>query len=189
MAGDNSVVYVETEPGRFELRRVELGPSLGEEIVILNGVKEGESVATNGNFLIDSQMQLAGNPSLIDPTKADRKAPALKDDKDSKIDAALANLSEEDRAQAQRQRICPVTEMPLGSMGTPPKVDVGGRTVFICCEGCRKPLLEESEKYLAVLDKSAAESRASEEPSPLDVPPIGPIELIEPAELQKGVEQ
>lgn len=71
MAGDHSVVYVETEPGRFELRNVNLGPSLGHQIVLLSGVTEGEQVATNGNFLIDSQMQLAGNPSLIDPEKAE----------------------------------------------------------------------------------------------------------------------
>ena len=70
MAGDASVVYVETEPGRFELRRVVLGPSDGDRIAILEGVQEGEQVATSGNFLIDSQMQLAGKPSLIDPTKA-----------------------------------------------------------------------------------------------------------------------
>ncbi len=70
MAGDNSVVYVETEPGRFEIRPVVLGPLTETEAVILAGVKEGEQVATSGNFLIDSQMQLAGNPSLIDPTRA-----------------------------------------------------------------------------------------------------------------------
>ena len=29
-----------------------------------------------GNFLIDSQMQLAGNPSLIDPTKAELDRPS-----------------------------------------------------------------------------------------------------------------
>lgn len=69
MAGNNSVVYVETEPGRFELRPVELGPGLGNEIVIFGGVSKDEQVATKGNFLIDSQMQLAGNPSLIDPGK------------------------------------------------------------------------------------------------------------------------
>jgi len=71
MAGDHSVVYVEVEEGRFELRVVEIGPSLGDEIVIRSGVEEGESVAVGGNFLIDSQMQLGGNPSLIDPTKAE----------------------------------------------------------------------------------------------------------------------
>lgn len=70
MAGQHSVVYVETEPGRFELRNVELGPILKDQAVILDGVKPGERVATSGNFLIDSQMQLAGKPSLIDPTRA-----------------------------------------------------------------------------------------------------------------------
>ncbi|MFN3159195.1 MAG: efflux RND transporter periplasmic adaptor subunit [Rubinisphaera brasiliensis] len=70
MAGEQSVVYVETEPGRFELRNVELGPILTDRAVVLDGLKAGESVATSGNFLIDSQMQLAGKPSLIDPTRA-----------------------------------------------------------------------------------------------------------------------
>lgn len=70
MAGKNSVVYVETDPGRFEIRRVSLGPLTENEAVIYAGIDAGETVATNGNFLIDSQMQLAGNPSLLDPSKA-----------------------------------------------------------------------------------------------------------------------
>lgn len=72
-AGDNSVVYVESEPGRFELHRVQLGPRVGSDVVIVSGLAEGETVATNGNFLIDSQMQLSGKPSLIDPEKAQPK--------------------------------------------------------------------------------------------------------------------
>jgi Cu(I)/Ag(I) efflux system membrane fusion protein len=59
LAGGNSVVYVETEPGRFQIRPVVLGPILRDKIVILSGVKVDERVATSGNFLIDSQMQLA----------------------------------------------------------------------------------------------------------------------------------
>lgn len=82
LAGGNSVVYVETEPGRFEIRPVTIGPILHDKIVILDGLKEGEKVATSGNFLIDSQMQLAGKPSLIDPTRAiaknkERKGPLV----------------------------------------------------------------------------------------------------------------
>ncbi len=73
MAGTNSVVYVETEPGRFEIRPVTLGPLTEKTAVILHGIEAGENVATSGNFLIDSQMQLAGNPSLIDPTRAIQK--------------------------------------------------------------------------------------------------------------------
>lgn len=70
LAGGNSVVYVEIKPGEFELRPVTVGPILRDKIVILEGLKAGEHVATAGNFLIDSQMQLAGKPSLIDPTRA-----------------------------------------------------------------------------------------------------------------------
>lgn len=70
MTGETSVVYVETDPGRFEIRRVTIGPMSNDRAVILEGMEPGETVATNGNFLIDSQMQLAGNPSLMDPSKA-----------------------------------------------------------------------------------------------------------------------
>jgi Cu(I)/Ag(I) efflux system membrane fusion protein len=80
LAGGNSVVYVESQPGLFEIRPVTVGPILRDKIVILEGLNAGEQVATAGNFLIDSQMQLAGKPSLIDPTRAiakaeERKAP------------------------------------------------------------------------------------------------------------------
>lgn len=75
LAGENSVIYVETEPGRFEIRRVTIGPMNREEAVIVEGLSAGESVATGGNFLIDSQMQLAGNPSLMDPSKAPSYSP------------------------------------------------------------------------------------------------------------------
>jgi Cu(I)/Ag(I) efflux system membrane fusion protein len=75
MTGTTSLVYVETEPGRFEIRPIRLGPLLGNEAVVISGVQAGEAVAVSGNFLIDSQMQLAGKPSLIDPTRAVARPP------------------------------------------------------------------------------------------------------------------
>ncbi len=75
LAGENSVIYVETQPGRFEIRRVTVGPMNRNEAIIVEGLSAGETVATGGNFLIDSQMQLAGNPSLIDPTRAPSYSP------------------------------------------------------------------------------------------------------------------
>ena len=75
LTGDSGVIYVETEPGRFEIRRVTVGPMSDDEAVIIEGLAAGETVATGGNFLIDSQMQLAGNPSLMDPTKAPSYSP------------------------------------------------------------------------------------------------------------------
>jgi hypothetical protein len=64
---------------------------------------------------------------------------------------ALAKLTPEDRAAAERQKNCPVTHEPLGSMGVPPKVAVNGRDVFICCKGCEAELLENAGAYLAKL--------------------------------------
>lgn len=69
MAGDKSVVYVETKPGEFELRQVTIAAVTDSEAVIQDGLTAGESVAIDGNFLIDSQMQLEGKPSLMDPAK------------------------------------------------------------------------------------------------------------------------
>jgi Cu(I)/Ag(I) efflux system membrane fusion protein len=80
MAGGNSVVYVETKPGTFELRPVTLGTVLKDSVVILDGVKEGDAVATSGNFLIDSQMQLSGKPSLIDVSRVAATKPSRKQD-------------------------------------------------------------------------------------------------------------
>ena len=70
IAGSHAVVYVETDPGRFEIRQVTVGEITRERAVIAAGIASEETVALNGNFLIDSQMQLSGNPSLIDPDRA-----------------------------------------------------------------------------------------------------------------------
>ncbi|GIW99232.1 MAG: hypothetical protein KatS3mg111_2565 [Pirellulaceae bacterium] len=75
MAGGNSVVYVEAEPGRFEVRRVRVAALTDQWAIIATGLKPGEIVATDGNFLIDSQSQLAGNPSLLAPSKAPQFPP------------------------------------------------------------------------------------------------------------------
>lgn len=70
IAGDYAVTYVETDPGRFEIRQVTTGVMTDDRSVITEGLSVDEVVALNGNFLIDSQMQLIGNPSLIDPKRA-----------------------------------------------------------------------------------------------------------------------
>ncbi|HEX6962497.1 MAG TPA: hypothetical protein VF175_11560 [Lacipirellula sp.] len=76
---------------------------------------------------------------------ADENAQA--DEARSEINEALANLSPEDRALAEKQKICPVTDEPLGSMGAPIKVVVEGREVFVCCEGCVDELKNNFAKY------------------------------------------
>lgn len=57
-SGARKVLYVEKEPGTFELREVRTGVRTGDLIEIVRGVKAGEKVVTSGNFLIDSETQL-----------------------------------------------------------------------------------------------------------------------------------
>lgn len=57
-----------------------------------------------------------------------------------------------DEELIKKQKTCPVTDQPLGSMGKPVKVVVKGRTVFLCCAGCTKKLLADPDKYLKKLD-------------------------------------
>ena len=68
----------------------------------------------------------------------------------------LAELSAEDRALAEKQRICPVSGEPLGSMGKPVKVTVKGRTVFLCCDGCEAEIKKDPDKYLAKLETAGS---------------------------------
>ena len=68
-----------------------------------------------------------------------------------KIAAALAELSPDDAASAEKQRNCLVSGEPLGSMGAPKKVDVKGTDVWICCDHCEEKLLQSPDEYLAKL--------------------------------------
>jgi Cu(I)/Ag(I) efflux system membrane fusion protein len=56
---------------------------------------------------------------------------------------------------SDKQTTCPVTQRPLGSMGDPVAVQIGTRTVFLCCEGCVSKLQTAPERYLAPLDTLA----------------------------------
>jgi uncharacterized protein involved in copper resistance len=71
-----------------------------------------------------------------------------------RIEAALASLSPEDRVSAERQAVCLVTDMKLGAMGTPLKITVAGREVWMCCDGCVDELVAEPEKFLVKLQAS-----------------------------------
>jgi RND family efflux transporter MFP subunit len=57
-SGTQQRVFVAREGGAFEPRNITIGPKLNGKVVVLSGLKPGESVVTSGNFLIDSESQL-----------------------------------------------------------------------------------------------------------------------------------
>ena len=52
-------------------------------------------------------------------------------------------------AAIARQKICPVSGKPLGSMGQPVAVDVSGGRVYVCCAGCAGVVKADPAKYAA----------------------------------------
>lgn len=66
--GERSVVYVKlpgTDIPSFEYREVLLGNSYGNQYEILEGLKSGEEVVTNGAFVIDASAQLNNRSSMM----------------------------------------------------------------------------------------------------------------------------
>jgi Cu(I)/Ag(I) efflux system membrane fusion protein len=56
--GEHQYVFVAKEGGRFEPRLVRVGGRSGARVQIAEGLSEGETVVTTGNFLLDSESRL-----------------------------------------------------------------------------------------------------------------------------------
>lgn len=72
VTGKRAVVYVElpdTERPTFEGREVVLGPRAGDHYIVESGLQEGEEVVTQGNFKIDSALQILAKPSMMNPAE------------------------------------------------------------------------------------------------------------------------
>jgi Cu(I)/Ag(I) efflux system membrane fusion protein len=66
--GTRSIVYVKipgTEIPSFKMREITLGASMKDSYIVLDGLKEGEEIVTNGPFSVDAAAQLAGKPSMM----------------------------------------------------------------------------------------------------------------------------
>lgn len=74
VTGTRSVVYVQVsgrdERPSYESREVALGPRVGDVYLIESGLEEGEEVVVEGAFALDSAMQIAAKPSMMDPDGA-----------------------------------------------------------------------------------------------------------------------
>jgi Cu(I)/Ag(I) efflux system membrane fusion protein len=70
VTGTRAIVYVqvpEAEKPTFEGREIVLGPRAGDYYIVRSGLAEGEIVVTNGNFKIDSALQIQAKPSMMNP--------------------------------------------------------------------------------------------------------------------------
>lgn len=57
-SGKEQTVFVAHEGGSFEPRKITTGAKVGGKVMVLSGLKAGETVVTSGNFLIDSESRM-----------------------------------------------------------------------------------------------------------------------------------
>lgn len=70
ITGKRAVVYVarSDEPGTYDGREITLGPRAGQYYLVRDGLVEDEQVVVNGNFKIDSAIQIRAQPSMMNPS-------------------------------------------------------------------------------------------------------------------------
>lgn len=71
LTGTRAIVYVQVpdaEEPTYEGREIVLGPRAGDYYLVKAGLKEGELVVTNGNFKLDSALQISAKPSMMTPS-------------------------------------------------------------------------------------------------------------------------
>ena len=88
-SGTKNLVFVHSGEGSIEPRAVELGPQVGDEIVVTKGLKAEEQIVTSANFLIDSEAQLqAAAGAFVPPPPGAGQAASM-------------NASEQEQANAE----------------------------------------------------------------------------------------
>jgi len=73
ITGTRAIVYVrlpDTEKPTYEGREIVLGLRAGDYYLVRSGLAEGEQVVVQGNFKIDSSLQIQAKPSMMSPEGA-----------------------------------------------------------------------------------------------------------------------
>ena len=77
-SGAREIAFVDRSDGYIEPREVQLGSRVGDDFIVLKGLKAGEQIVTSANFLIDSESQLqAALGSFVPPPPGAGAASAM----------------------------------------------------------------------------------------------------------------
>jgi Cu(I)/Ag(I) efflux system membrane fusion protein len=142
-SGTRKVVYVETSDGVFEPRPVEISGTFGDQVIVANGVGEGDRVVVSGNFLLDSESRMRASGNAAPDTK-----PAMQPVGESASKHASA-------AQHGDLRD-PVCGMTLKAAEVAFQENYQGKTYNFCSDSCRKKFLADPARYAGVKANVAA---------------------------------
>ncbi|HUR60255.1 MAG TPA: efflux RND transporter periplasmic adaptor subunit [Opitutaceae bacterium] len=122
-AGSGVVVYVDRGGNAFEQRTIKAGRFGDEYLEVLEGVKEGEAVVTQGGLLIDAQAQLSHEAAASTPSIASiPSTPSIPQDRLAPLVAAASAgadaLASDDLARYQS--VFPKLEAASRDLNLPP---------------------------------------------------------------------
>jgi hypothetical protein len=191
--GTQHIAYRQSAAGVFEGVEVKLGsPMTGTEgavyYPVLSGLKAGDLVVASGSFLVDAETRLNpaagsiyfGGSGETQQAGASTVRPSTPEDPDAAIEAALAQLSPEDRELAKKQRFCPILrDNRLGVMGVPVKLMLEGQPVFLCCNGCKARAEADPNATIAAVETLRLGRGSSPATMDEDVPPAAVIDDAE----------
>jgi Cu(I)/Ag(I) efflux system membrane fusion protein len=173
--GKFKIVYREASPFVYEGVAVQLGPRMAQKgdptvvYPVLHGLEKGDKVVVNGAFLIDAETRLnrAAGSIYFGASGGSSGGSGVSVRPSTPVEIAAT-----DKLLIKAQKLCPVRQTRLGSMGPPVKVMIGKVPVFLCCDGCRKKALNkplETLKKLEALKAGGKEKSGSPStnPSPL----------------------
>lgn len=66
-SGSQAIAFLDHGNGVLEPRAIELGPQLNDSVIVLSGLKAGDSVVSSANFLVDSESQLQAAMGAFSP--------------------------------------------------------------------------------------------------------------------------
>jgi Cu(I)/Ag(I) efflux system membrane fusion protein len=141
ITGTRAVVYVQVpgaEKPTYEGREIVPGPRAGDYYIVKSGLAEGDIVVTNGNFKIDSALQIQAKPSMMSPEGG--MVPGHHH--------GTENQAEVLKEETILQKICPVMG---GAINKDLFIVYKGKKVYFCCPVCKPEFEKEPEKYLAKL--------------------------------------
>ena len=190
--GQRQLVYVEKEPGKYQLVEPKLGPRAGDYYPVVSGLREHDRVVVRGNFLLDSQYQITGRASLLYPggSSGEFAGPDPETGFTPKEQANIDKLPAAERALAVAQKTCPITGVRLGSMGKPFKMDVQGQSLFLCCEGCVGQVNADPAGALQKLAASGKDPTDSQVPvSGFSAEELANLEQLDPADQELAKQQ
>ena len=131
-----------------------------EDARLLDGLAAGDTVA--GKLKAGAGKYMLTELNKVRETKAEvpAEAPATIDEA-AVIKANLAKFGPEDAKLAAAQRLCPVSEDPLGSskMGVPVKLMINDQPIFICCKGCKGEVEKKQDEMLKKVAELKAEGK------------------------------